>query len=237
MRRHASAGVRPHARAERAPHSPRRVPPSRAWRAAGPPPRPLASPLPPRPPPPRPPVPGSQVPRCPTARPARLPGLRNCSRTACSRPCGILSPNLKLTDGWLLGGPHVWSSSREKPQVQPSKSINKLISKYCCLPSRTGTPGRTDFKSTPDGHRACGEPGHLSGWKFQSSPPWPPGLEERLGAAAGRELSRTEAATEESPRCSLSSPSSPVAPMGPLSPAERDARAQLAAALIWSHGR
>lgn len=166
--------------------------PRRGGRRAQPP-RPLTSPL------PQPPVPGSQVPRCPTGRPAGLPGLRNGSRPACSRPCGILSPNLKLTDGWLLGGPHVWSSSREKPQVQPSKSINKLISKYCCLPSRTGTPGRTDFKSTPDGHRACREPGHLSGWKFQSPPPWPPGLEARLGAAAGPERSRTEAATEESP--------------------------------------
>lgn len=50
-------------------------------------------------------------------------------------------PKLELTDGWTVGSPRVWSSSREKPQAQPSKSISKLISKYCCLLSRTGTSG------------------------------------------------------------------------------------------------
>lgn len=113
--------------------------------------------------------------------PAVLLGLCAGLRSAHSKPSGILSPNLSLTDGWMLGSLLVWSSSLEKPQVQPSKSINKLISKYCCLLSRTGTPGQTDFKSTTDGHRACWEPGHPF-WVEFSKPLFLPGLETRLGA-------------------------------------------------------
>lgn len=84
------------------------------------------------------------------------------------RTSGILSPGPRLTDGWLLGGPHGWMPSREKPQLQPSKSINKLISKYCCLLSPTGTPGQADLKSTTDGHRACRELRHPFSQNWQA---------------------------------------------------------------------
>ena len=113
----------------------------------------------------------ASAPQRPTDPLSVLPGLCTSLWVACSRPCGILSPNLRLTDGWMLGGPHVWSSSREKPQVQPSKSINKLISKYCCLLSRTGTPGEqiSNQQQTATGH--AGNQGIISGWNFQSPPP------------------------------------------------------------------
>lgn len=170
-------------------------------------------------------------PQGPTAQLSVLPGLCTSLWVACSRPCGILSPNLRLTDGWMLGGPHVWSSSREKPQVQPSKSINKLISKYCCLLSRTGTPGEqiSNQQQTATGH--AGNQGIISGWNFQS-PPLLPGLETRLGARASRELRGTESVTEESvfrSRVHLSFSLARVC----CSLRRAGLGAQLAGALIW----
>lgn len=150
--------------------------------------------------------------QCPTAPPVSPHRASHWLQAHPLQACGILSPNLSLTDGWMLDGPHVWSSSREKPQVQPSKSINKLISKYCCLLSRTGTPGRADFKSTTDGHRACREPGcHF--WVEFFKALLLPGLEIRLGVGASGEQQRPEAVVKENtfhPELHLSSSLSPV---------------------------
>lgn len=132
----------------------------------------------------------------------------------------------------MLGSPHVWSSSQEKPQVQPSKSINKLISKYCCLLSRTGTPGRTDFKSTTDSHRGCREPGHHFLVEF-SKPPMGPRTRSKVrgqGPAGS---------------CRLLSPKMPFHPQRHLSSSLAPVRsflpraglgAPLAGALIWVPG-
>lgn len=70
-----------------------------------------------------------------------------CTALSPFRPCSILNLNWSLKDGWMLGSPPTWSSSQEKPQGQPSKSINKLISKYCCLLSWAGTPRHSAFQN------------------------------------------------------------------------------------------
>ena len=132
----------------------------------------------------------------------------------------------------MLGSPCVWSSSREKPQIQPSKSINKLISKYCCLLNRTGTPGRTDFKSTTDGHKACREPGHPFLVEF-SKPPMAPRTRSKVGrqglAGSNRLLSTK---TPFHPQRHLSSSLAPARSFLPRA----GLGAQLARALIWVPG-
>lgn len=132
----------------------------------------------------------------------------------------------------MLGSPHVWSSSREKPQVQPTKSINKLISKYCCLQSRTGTPGEKISNQRPQGMPGTRAPFFSGIFKAPVAPRTrnKVGGRGQQGAAGGQSLLSTKMTFH--PQLHLSSSLAPVHCFLPRA----GLGAQLAGALIWVPG-